>query len=118
MDQRTTEGELSRTMLRLSCERTQLALSAARMGIWEADLKTGALIWSDALSALFGIHPVDAPKTTEEFFKLVHPEDRLPIRQGVERTIRDHADLVKEFRVVWPDGTVHWLAGRAHLVMD
>jgi PAS domain S-box-containing protein len=98
--------------------RTQLALTAARMGVWELDLRTGGLEWSDSLVAIFGLSAAQAPTTNDEFVALIHPEDQAAIKEGFERAIRDGADLVNEFRAVWPDGTVHWIAGRARVLGD
>jgi len=97
-------------------ERTQLALTAAQMGVWELDLVDDRLEWSDALGALFGLSPGQAPTTYDEFAALIHPDDRVAAREGIERAIAEGSDLVNEFRTIWPDGTTHWIAGRARLV--
>ena len=98
--------------------RTQLALTAAKMGVWELNLRTNRLEWADSLVAIFGLSAAQAPTTNDEFLSLIHPEDRPAVKDGFERAIRDGTDLVNEFRAVWPDGTVHWIAGRARVLRD
>jgi two-component system cell cycle sensor histidine kinase/response regulator CckA len=98
--------------------RTQLALTAARIGVWELDLATDRLDWSDSLAAIFGLSRAQAPTTNGEFTAVIHPDDRAGTREGLERAIRERTDLVNEFRTIWPDGTVHWIAGRARVVSD
>jgi PAS domain S-box-containing protein len=98
--------------------RTQLALTAARMGVWELNLSTNRLEWADSLLAIFGLSAAQAPTTNDEFLSLIHPEDRPAVKDGFERAFRDGTDLVNEFRAVWPDGTVHWIAGRARVLRD
>jgi two-component system cell cycle sensor histidine kinase/response regulator CckA len=97
---------------------TQLALTAAHMGVWELDLAADRLIWSDSLAEIFGLSPAQAPTTNDKFFALIHPDDRTAMREGLERAIRERTDLVYEFRTIWPDGTMRWIAGRARVLKD
>jgi PAS domain S-box-containing protein len=99
-------------------ERTEFALAAAGMGIWEVDLTEGHVTWSDSLAPLFGLTPEQAPTTHGEFFERIHPEDRRVIEDSLERVSVDRAELSVEFRAIWPDGTLHWNAGRARVLFD
>ena len=92
--------------------RTTFALAAARMGIWEAELASGRLTWSETLAAIFGLAPEQAPRTIDEFYEVIHADDRALVREGFERAIQC-GDFAAEFLAVWPDGTLHWIAGRA-----
>jgi two-component system cell cycle sensor histidine kinase/response regulator CckA len=98
--------------------RTQLALTAALMGVWELDLAADRLHWSDSLAAIFGLSPAQAPTTIDEFTAVIHPDDRAAATEGLARAIRERTDLVNEFRTIWPDGSVHWIAGRARVFSD
>jgi PAS domain S-box-containing protein len=98
--------------------RTQLALRAAQMGVWELDLAADRLDWSDSLAAIFGLLPPQAPTTHDEFVALIHPDDRVAAQEALERAVRERTDIASEFRVVWPDNTVHWIAGRARILTD
>jgi two-component system cell cycle sensor histidine kinase/response regulator CckA len=98
--------------------RTQLALTAGLMGVWELDLAADRLHWSDSLAAIFGLSPAQAPTTINEFTEVIHPDDRAAATEGLARAIRERTDLVNEFRTIWPDGSVHWIAGRARVFGD
>jgi two-component system, cell cycle sensor histidine kinase and response regulator CckA len=113
-----TARKMGEASLREIQARTEFALAAARMGIWEADWKSDQLTWSATLATIFGLAPPQSPTTNEQFFELIHPEDRDAVREATERAIRERSDLVNEFRVVWPDGTVHWIAGHARVLVD
>jgi len=56
-------------------ERLRLATEAMRLGTWDMDLTTGALVWDLRMRALFGL-PVDSPVDSLTFLSCVHPEER------------------------------------------
>jgi PAS domain S-box-containing protein len=104
--------------LRDNEERTNFALAAARMGVWEIEFASNRLTWSDTMAPLFGLTPDHAPKTTAEFFQLIHPDDRRATEASVDRAIAGERDYVVEFRALWPDGRAHWVHGRAQASYD
>ncbi|MEO7457630.1 MAG: PAS domain S-box protein [Gemmatimonadaceae bacterium] len=104
--------------LRENEERTTFALTAARMGIWEVEFPSGRMSWSDSMAPLFGLTPAEAPRRTEGFFRLIHPNDRRVAEESVERAIAGEREYAVEFRAVWPNGSAHWLQVRARAVYD
>jgi PAS domain S-box-containing protein len=103
--------------LQHSEERLRLAFAAARMGYWDCNLLTGSLVRSETAEALFGVAPGTLANTTDAFLPYVHPDDRLRALDGMARTIAE-GEAAEEYRVVWPDGSVHWLATRAQTFYD
>jgi two-component system, cell cycle sensor histidine kinase and response regulator CckA len=99
--------------LRENEDRTSFALAAAGMGVWELEFATNRLTWSDTMAPVFGLTPDHAPKTTEEFSQLIHPEDRHEVEASLRRAIAGESAYAVEFRTIWPDGSVHWVSGRA-----
>jgi two-component system cell cycle sensor histidine kinase/response regulator CckA len=114
--ERTNTLEEHASALNRTEKRTTYALGAARMGVWELDTATGALTWSATMAPLFGLRHDQAPTNVQEFFALIHPDDRQMLetswKAGQTRT-----DFKEEFRVVWPDGSAHWIAARARRVL-
>ncbi len=109
----------SRTFeLRQSEERTSFALAAGRMGVWEVDFAANRLTWSDTMAPVFGLTPEQAPKTTEESFALIHPDDRRAVEASITRAIAGERDYSVEFRAIWPDGSIHWIFGAAQASHD
>jgi two-component system, cell cycle sensor histidine kinase and response regulator CckA len=111
------EAETRRTRKHTE-ERTTFALAAARMGVWEVELAGNRLTWSDTLAPVFGLTPDRAPKTIADFLQLIHPDDRRATESSFERAIAGERDYVVEFRAVWPDGSAHWVDGRAQVSYD
>jgi two-component system, cell cycle sensor histidine kinase and response regulator CckA len=86
----------------------ELALEAAGLGTWEYDLATGEVHWDERARALFGLRP-DQPATGAEWADAIHPDDRERTVERWERAIRERASYAAEYRVIWPDTSVHSL---------
>ena len=115
---RTNTLQEHATALRRSEERTNYALGAAGMGVWEIDVATRRLTWSETMAPLFGLTPQQAPTTAEAFLALIHPDDRRLVEDSLAKTMRDGTDYEVEFRALWPDGSARWNAGQARMVRD
>jgi PAS domain S-box-containing protein len=115
-----TERKRAEEALRASEERLRLAESAAHVGTFDLNLRTGLDIWQPETEALFGLPPGGFGGTLTAFEDLIHPDDRERIRGLTQEMIRTKQDPDEdtEYRVVWPDGSVHWIAGRGRLVRD
>ncbi len=113
-----TERKLAEQALRDSKSRLDLALTSAHMGVWSYDCKTGLRKYDNQVCALFGIDPTTFTGKQEEFFKVLHPDDVEKLKAAVVNTIQT-ADLFElEYRVIWPDSSVHHIASRGRLLSD
>jgi PAS domain S-box-containing protein len=97
--------------LQQSEERLSLALKASRLGMWEWNIATDQLLWSDELKILFGLQPKDKI-TYERYLSLLHPEDRGRVTTIIQSARETGKEYSLEHRAVWPDGSVHWLQGQ------
>jgi PAS domain S-box-containing protein len=98
--------------------RLQLALDVAGMGLWQADLKTLEVMWWPGMASIHGLPAGTAPLPMREYPHLIHPDDRESVVQSLRDAIACKSDSRAEYRVVWPDGSVHWIEGRAKLLLD
>lgn len=89
-------------------ERLSTALDAGGMGIWNADLASGALECSDRCRQNYG-YPPGGVFGLREMAEAVHLDDRERCRDAARRALAAGGDISVEYRVVWPDGTVHWI---------
>ena len=99
--------------LRTAEERQRIALEAAGMGAWDLDVPTGRLVWNAQHFRLFGLEPDGRSFTDEQFFRLVHPDDREKIVRWKEAVDRDESRAI-EYRIVRPDGITRWMSGFGH----
>ncbi len=99
-------------------ERYALALRAAEAGSWDWDIRTDALHWSEQIEPLFGFERGAFAGTFEAFLECVHPDDRQVLLDAVAACLDDDEDYAIEHRIIWPDGTVHWVSETGDVVRD
>lgn len=102
----------------MSEERLRAALAASRTGTFRWEFHTNELSWDESLDALFGIPQGQAIRSLDTFIATVHPDDRLEVIERCERCAQDGADFDMEFRVLWPDGSFHWLDDKGKTFFD
>jgi len=93
-------------------ERLQAALDASKTGTWRWNIRANTLDWDDNLNRLFGLAPGRTVPTLDDFLALVHPEDRQMVVDACERSMKDGIAIELEYRVAWPDGSLHWIDDR------
>ncbi|MEB3191677.1 MAG: PAS domain S-box protein [Snowella sp.] len=104
--------------LRQREEQLRLALDVTHIGFWDLDLLTQKTIWNDNHFTLFGLAPDTTEPSVEAWKKGIHPEDRDRVAQHFADSLEGKIDYEAEYRVVWPDGSVHWLLGKGKAVHD
>ena len=113
-----TERQATEDRLRQAHERAALAARGVGIGTWESDpASTGG--WWDA--QMFRLRGLDRPPglvSADEMLQWLHPADREAHAGRMAAVVRDNTPSNNEFRVVWPDGTVRWLASRSTPVRD
>jgi PAS domain S-box-containing protein len=103
--------------LQANAAQLKLVLEAAQMGTWEWDLRTKQATFSEHLGPVFGLPAGSCYPDYESFLNAVHPDDR-------DFVNRSHLDALKsseysiEFRVIWADGSIHWLSNRGQVYCD
>jgi PAS domain S-box-containing protein len=107
-----TERKRAEANLRVSEERLRMALDAAHVGIFDWDLSLNRITWSHWHEELWGYQPGEFDGTYEGFSRRIHPDDLPGLNAEVARCITTRAQFTREYRVVWPDGSIHWIAGR------
>lgn len=105
------EAELTLTRLKLIEE-------AVNAGTWEFDANTGISHWPPGISSLWGLPARDHEITLDEFVSRIYSEDRERVVQTVQTAIATGDSYETEFRVVWPDRSIHWLSARGAVLRD
>jgi PAS domain S-box-containing protein len=109
---------LSQQLLQESAQKLSMALSAARMGMWDWNMLTGKIVWNQEHEQLFGLAPDTFDGRYETFDACLHPDDKNALEEAVNRAIRDRNIFQHEYRVIWADGSIHWMEGRGQAFYD
>jgi len=113
-----SERKLAEEALRASEERLRLAQQAARIGTFDWNIRTGVNTWTPELEAMYGLPPGGFGATQTAFENLVHPDDRAGVIKSVDAAMKSGQPTKGEWRTVWADGSVHWIAACWQVFMD
>ncbi len=108
-----TERQRAETDLRRISNRLLMATRAANVGIWELDLVTGRVVWDDEMSRLYGITPDKTAISHETWKNCVHPDDIARAEDSLQFALHSGKGIDTEFRVVWPDKSIHHIKAMA-----
>jgi hypothetical protein len=108
-----TDLHEARQAARSAAERVALATHAAGMGTWELDLREDVSRWDAQMWRLRGREPQARALSEAERMAIVHPDDHARIAAAHAAAMASDAPAAFEFRVIWPDGQVRWLASRS-----
>jgi len=99
-------------------ERSEAVFTAAHIGSWERDLATDTIVGSDELYRLYGLAPRPVEIGYGTFLDRIHPDDRASALASNDEVLRDRRPVTSDFRVVWADGSVHWLRREDSVTVD
>jgi Glu-tRNA(Gln) amidotransferase subunit E-like FAD-binding protein len=85
------------------------------MGIFEWDIVNDKRIWDDSIHRLLMTNPLTFTGTAEEFYRVIHPDDRDAARIALAKAVNIDGVYDTEYRAVWPDGTIHHIAARGKI---
>ena len=108
----TAELQQQTQRARFSEEQLRLALEAAQMGTWNWDITSGKITLSPKTASNLGIDPTVGTHKLEDVVESIHPEDTAIVNQAIQQAIATGTGMDVEFRVKWPDSTLHWVFSR------
>lgn len=110
----STEANLLR-----SEEHLKMALKGAKIGTWEWDMHTNEVKWSESIADIFGLPQGAFDGRYETYLSLIHPADRDALKARLRYAL-DHPGepYISEHRIIWRDGSLHWLSARGDVIRD
>lgn len=112
------ERKRTEEALRTDEYRLQAAIDAADILLWEHDLLSGHLTWLGHSDRVLGFTPGAFDGTLVSFEKLVHPEDIEELRQVRQRALEERTEYGHEYRIIWPDGSIHWITAQGRFIYN
>ena len=90
-------------------ESLKLAQISADSGVWDWDMRTGKLNWSQELFLLFGLDPSRDTATFDTWRKVLHPDDAATAEEKINAAVKEHRPLLSEYRIVLPSNEIRWI---------
>ena len=97
--------------------RLKLATDAAGAGLWIMNVDTGNVWVSEKIRELFHFSPHEKV-TYERFFTAIHPDDHEAVQEAVQRALESGENLVVEYRILHPDGSIRWIVAHGQRYGD
>ncbi len=118
LQQLTSPSALQSVTLLQESQRLEFVLAATGLGLWELDLDTQQATRSLRHDQCFGYPEGLAEWSFGRFLEHVSPEDREHVQQAFQEATREGKDWCFECRILWPDGSVHWIEARSKHIFD
>ncbi|RTE86581.1 MULTISPECIES: PAS domain-containing protein [Gammaproteobacteria] len=103
--------------LEVAQTRLDLASKTAKIGYWEANLKTGELKWSPMIFDIFGFKESDTKPSVALFQSTVHPDDKHLVA-AIEERAKESGIHDVVHRIVRKDGEIRWVHELAELLPE
>jgi PAS domain S-box-containing protein len=111
------ETRRAQEMLERGKESMQLAQQYVGIGIWEWDLQTGELAWSDEIRRLHGIEVEKFDGRYESWMESIVAEDRQQVHQSITEALANKGEYEVQYRVIFADKSLHWLEARGRTIV-
>ena len=98
--------------------RLQFALSAANVGTWQWDVRTGQVYWSDNLEAIHGLPPGSFGGDFASFLADVDPRDREAVMAQIQGVVASGGDYHVEYRLAGSGMAERWVEGKGRMLLD
>jgi two-component system cell cycle sensor histidine kinase/response regulator CckA len=114
---RPQPASAAETALRESQQLLAQAQQIARVGTWAWDVVTDTVTWTDELYRQYGLPPQTRAMRYEDFLSLLHADDRSMVDTTVRRAFEIREPFAFDHKIIWPDGSEHWLHLRGDVVL-
>ncbi|HYG04208.1 MAG TPA: PAS domain S-box protein [Chryseosolibacter sp.] len=114
------KGKVSKTQTNTKEREQNLipALAAARIGLFEWDIRSNEVRWSDNVHQIFGLTDDAFDGTFETYINLIHHADRKGVTVKLENAVSKGQNCDLEHRLIWLDGSIHWIAMIGNITLD
>jgi PAS domain S-box-containing protein len=104
-------------ILRLT-QRYALATHAGKVGVWDYDIENNHLLWDDQMFEIYGTDPATFGGTYEIWKSCLHPDDFTRADNELQQAIRGEKEFDTVFRIIWKEGSVHFIRALASVWRD
>lgn len=99
-------------------ERLNLALRASQTGIWEWNLKTNEVFWSDEVYKIFDVDPGHFNPSYFIYMNAIYPDDRPMVEASIRDAVSKQNLYRVEHRITDSKGKIKWVFGTGSVITD
>lgn len=104
--------------LKKAQDRLKIALSSGKTGVWEWNINTDKIYWTDEVYSIFNVDRDSFEVNFESYKSLIHPDDLYRLEKAIHETLETQSDYYIEHRLKNPKGPVQWLRSHAKIKFD
>jgi PAS domain S-box-containing protein len=112
-----TEQKQAEEHLRRNRDHLSLALDVSKLGTYDRYIPEDRMEWSERALEIMGL-PSGTSLSYDQYLEMLHPEDRPTMERAREESWKSNRDFETELRIIWPDGSLHWLVVRGRPYHD
>ena len=94
------------------------AQAISNIGSWAFDIQTQKITWSKELFNIFGVDPNQPEPNFADYLQMIHPDDRALLQQNLEQATINGKGYTIDYRIIQPDGSIHYSEGRAEIELN
>ncbi len=114
LDRQRTQRALQQSEARLIG-----AFKAAKMGVWEWDLRAGNVTWSDEVHTILGVEKGSYIPTIGSYIKTIQPEDRPRVHRTIIQAIAVKTNYESEYRIRHDQtNSIRWIVSKGEVLCD
>ncbi|MEH2415800.1 GAF domain-containing protein [Nostoc sp.] len=114
-----TQRKQSEAQLHKLSQRLALSFKSGGIGCWDWDIVENTILWDERMYELYGFtKPSDSHVVYDIWANRLHPDDRTPAEALIQQAVLGQAEYDTEFRVVHPDGSIHFIKAYGVVVRD
>ena len=102
----------------LAADWLQVVQEVAGIGVWDWRIDQADAVCTESNLLLYGLPLGTVMPPHDQWLALIHAEDRARVASELALAASGNSGFQTEFRVTWPDGTEHWLAGKCRTICD
>lgn len=119
LNQTLIQHERTEQKLKTIDERFKIAMETGSLGIWDWDIRSNVITWSDHVEKLFGMKQGEFDGKYETYLSLIHPDDIAMMEETITKALADPTfNYHVVHRLIWPNGEAHWLEGSGKVYRD
>ncbi|CAN7549468.1 PAS domain S-box protein [Acidovorax sp. LjRoot194] len=100
-------------------DRLEMAQEAGKIGVFDIDLMTDQVLWSEKLVSMLGLPPGDQLRNRHDWTERLHPEDRDRALEHFGQCLASSDTHLRDsWRIVRPDGEARWFLSAARIFRD